>query len=38
MRKMMKKSIDRKVFRKTANRTRRLNVIGHGVKRGGREF
>jgi len=34
----MKRSVDRKVFRKTANRTRKLNLAGHGLSRGGRKF
>jgi hypothetical protein len=38
MRRYVKKSVDRRIFRKTANRTKKLNIVGHGVKRGGREF
>nr|CAI9752415.1 hypothetical protein YKEOBPQY_YKEOBPQY_CDS_0003 [Microvirus sp.] len=35
MRKMMKKSVDRKIFRRTAIKTKALNVPGKITPRGG---
>lgn len=38
MRKYVKRSASRAIFRKTANRTRKINIMGHGSQRGGIRF
>lgn len=38
MRKATNRRVDRRIFRKTANRTRKINIIGHGSQRGGIRF
>lgn len=38
MRKGTNKRVDRRIFRKTANRTRKINIVGHGAQRGGVRF
>ena len=35
MRKKVNKSVDKKIFKTTATRTRKMNVPGHAVPRGG---
>ena len=37
-RRKTRRSVDRAIFRKTANRTRKINIRGHGSQRGGTEF